>query len=98
VESSPNVGNAFTNVHKDWQEGTYENFKDWAVKQFGVGDLDSDDEEEVPVHLQKAKDIEFKRNECGEFILPPKTDFKTIRGMQRVIRGYVGAVYSECVH
>jgi hypothetical protein len=65
------------------------------MKQFGVEQLDSDEDVEVPVHLKKAKDIEFKKNANGDFILPPKLDIKTNRGKQRVIRGYDGAVYRQ---
>jgi hypothetical protein len=65
------------------------------MKQFGVEKLDSDEDAEVPVHMKKAKDIEFIKNANGDFILPPKVDIKTNRGMQRVIRGYVGAVYRQ---
>jgi len=93
-----NVGNSFTNTHKDWSEGTYDNFKDWTLKQFGVEDLDSDDLAELPIHMQKAKDIEFDKNKSGQFILPPITDCKIIRDKQRVIRGYLGAVYSKYIH
>ena len=71
----------------------YENYKDWAVKQFGLDELDSDNG--VPVHMQKAKDIKFKRDENGKPIFPPLSDLKTIREKQRVIRGYIGVVYSE---
>ena len=59
--------------------------------------MDSDDEAEVPANMQKAKDIEFKRNEKGVLRLPPNSDFKTIRAKQRVVRGYVGAVYSQSI-
>jgi len=88
------VANAFTNSYPDWRDGTYENFKEWAVRQFGAKELDSDDEAEVPVHMQKAKDITFERNRKGVYVLPPMTDYKTTRQRQRVIRGFVGAVYS----
>jgi len=67
------------------------------VKQFGLEELDSDDEAEVPVLMQKAKNIEFERDESGELVLPPMKDFKTIREKQRVIRGYIGAVYSQYI-
>jgi hypothetical protein len=94
VESSPLVGaNNFTSSTPDWREGTYENFKDWASKQFGTKEFDSDDEAEVPVHMTKAKLIPFERNKRGDLILPPMTDYKTVRQKQRVIRGYIGAVY-----
>jgi hypothetical protein len=88
------VGNAFTHSYSDWRDGTYENFKEWAVKQFGLKDLDSDDNADVPVDMQKAKDIVFKKNKKGVYILPEMADFKTIRQKQRVVRGYIGAVYS----
>jgi hypothetical protein len=73
-------------------------FGDWARKQFGAKEMDSDDEAEVPAHMQKAKDIQFEVNKKGYFILPPKTDIKTIKGRQRVIRGYIGAVYRASFH
>jgi hypothetical protein len=95
IESSPCVGNSFTNYCKEWKDGTYENFKDWALKQFGAKEFDSDDDIEVPVNFQKAKDIEFKKNKAGNFILPPMEKFKTNREKQRVVRGYIGAVYSQ---
>jgi hypothetical protein len=68
------------------------------VKQFGLEELDSDDEAEVPVRMKKAKNIEFERDRSGELILPPMSDLKTIREKQRVIRGYIGAVYSQYIH
>ena len=43
--------------------------------------------------MQKAKDIVFEKNGKGHFILPPRHGYKTNRQRQRVIRGYVGAVY-----
>jgi hypothetical protein len=98
VESPHNVGNPFTNTCKEWKEGTYKNYKDWAVKQLGLEELNSDDEAEVPVLMQKAKNIEFERDGSGELILPPMSEFKTIREKQRVIRGYIGAVYSQYFH
>jgi hypothetical protein len=93
MESSALIGNTFTNACPDWKEGTYDNFKDWALKQFGVTELDSDEDSEVPVQFQKAKDIQFSKNIRGEFILPPLSNYKTIRQKQRVVRGYIGAVY-----
>jgi hypothetical protein len=98
VESSPEVGNAFTVSYSDWKAGTYENFKDWALKQFDVKELDSDDEVEVPVQMMKAKDIRFERSETGEFTLPPMSKYKTVRQKQRVVRGYIGAVYRQLIH
>jgi hypothetical protein len=95
VESSPIVGNSFTNSYKEWRDGTYENFKEWAIKQFGFEDLDSDDEAEVPVDAQKAKDIPFTMNKKGHIVVPNKSQYKRIRERQRVVRGYIGAVYSE---
>lgn len=96
VESGAEAGQSFTHACPDWKEGTYELFKDWAAKQFG--DSAHDDEEEVPVHHQRAKDISFKRNESGQFILPPMTDYTKIRQKQRVIRAYAGAVYSKPIY
>lgn len=75
----------------------YENFKDWSVRQFGLKEMESGDEVEVPVHFQKAKDIVFEKNRRGEFVLPPMQNFRKIKEKQRVIRGYVGAVYRELV-
>lgn len=77
----------------DRRDGTYENFKEWAVKQFGHEDLDSGDETEVPVHRQKAKNIVFERNKHGEFVLPPAENFNMVKQKQRVIQGYIGAFY-----
>jgi hypothetical protein len=57
--------------------------------------LETDDEAEVPVDMLKAKDINFERNSSGELILPPMSDYKTIRQRQRVVRGYIGAKYSQ---
>ena len=95
VESPVVAGNSFTHSYPDWREGTYENFKDWAAKQFQLKEKDSDDEAEVPVHMQKAKNISFERNEKGFLILPPRMDFKTNHQRQRVIHGYIGAIYSK---
>jgi hypothetical protein len=88
------VGNSFTNSYPDWREGTYENFKEWSVKQLGLKEPDSDDDGPVPLHHQKAKDIQFEKNDFGDFILPPFKDLKNVRQKQRVVRGYIGAVYS----
>jgi len=95
VETSPNVGNLFTNTCKEWREGTFENFKDWSVKQFGFEELESEDEKDVPADAQKAKDIVFARNKNGVLVFPEKTNFKLIRQKQRVVRGYIGAVYRQ---
>jgi hypothetical protein len=91
------VGNTFTNSCKEWRDGTYDNFKDWALKQFGVAELESDDEGEVPIHMQKAKNISFTKNKRGHFMLPTPTikGLKTAREKQRIVRGYIGAVYRE---
>jgi hypothetical protein len=91
------VGNTFTNACKDWRDGTYEHFKEWAVRQFSHKELESEDEAEVLVHMLKAKDIEFKTNKRGVLVLPPIEDFKTTRQRQRVVRGYIGAVYSKSI-
>ena len=93
MESSPIAGNSFTNACSDWRDGTYENFKEWSVKQFGLKELESDDEADVPVDMQKAKDIVFERNKKGEPILPDMSNYKMIRQKQRVVRGYIGAIY-----
>jgi hypothetical protein len=98
VESSPVVGNTFTNSCDNWRDGTYENFKEWTVRQFGVEELDSNDEEEVPVHKQKSKDMVFKKNSRGHFVLPPKQEYKTNRQRQKVIRGYIGTVYHQSIY
>ena len=62
IQSTPIVRNSFTNSYNNWKEGTYENFKEWAVKQFRIKELESDDEAEVPVLNQKAKNISFQKN------------------------------------
>jgi hypothetical protein len=87
-------GNHFTTSYPDWRAGTYDHFKEWSLKQFGQKEPDSDDDEEVPVHLQKAKHLQFEKNHRGDFILPPMTNYRTVREKQRVVRGYLGAVYS----
>jgi hypothetical protein len=94
IEGTPSAGTAFTNSYADWREGTYELFKEWSLKQHGLKEPDSDDDTDVPVHLQKAKDIPFERNTIGDFILPPLSNFRTVRQKQRVVRAYIGAVYS----
>jgi hypothetical protein len=91
------LGSSFTDSHADWREGTYENFKNWALTQHGLNDLDSDEEAEVSVQYQKAKDISFEKNRKGYFILPPKANYKNNKQKQRVIRGYIGAVYRTSI-
>jgi hypothetical protein len=59
----------------------------------GLKESDSDDDAEVPVHCLKAKDIQFVENDDGHFILPPLHNYRTVREKQRVVRGYIGAVY-----
>jgi hypothetical protein len=86
------VGSSFTHSHGDWRDGTYEHFKEWAVKQFGLKALNSDDEGKVPVHMQKAKDLAFKRNDDGVYILPDMCNYQTNCQRQRVVHGYIGAV------
>jgi len=49
------------------------------MKQFGFEKLESEDEAELPVNAQKAKDIKFKTNKKGHLILPPKSDFKLLK-------------------
>jgi hypothetical protein len=98
VESTPVTGNKFTNSCDEWRDGTYEKFNEWAVRQFGEAELDSDDEAEIPVHKQKSKDITFEKNSRGDFVLPPMQNYKNIRQKQRVIRGYIGAVYRQSTH
>jgi hypothetical protein len=87
----------FTESYPDWKEGTFNSFQEWSEKQLGLKDGDSDDEGEVPVHLRKAKLIEFEQNEDGDFILPPLSQLKTVREKQRVVRGYIGAVYRTSI-
>jgi hypothetical protein len=89
------VGNTFTNSCNDWEEGTYEKFKEWAVRQFGEGKLDLDDEADIPIHRQKSKDMVFKKNRHGHFVLPQKYNFKNNKQKQKVLRGYIGAVYRQ---
>jgi len=70
-------------------------FKDWAVGQFDLKDGESDDEEDVSAQIPKARDIFFKKNKKDIYILPPMSNFKTVREKQRVVRGYIGAVYRK---
>jgi hypothetical protein len=98
IESPPCIGTSFTNSCPDWSEGTYDKFKEWALKQFEVKEMDSDDNTEVPVDYCKARDIEFEKNDLGELILPPLSNFGTVRQKQRVVRGYIGAVYREYMY
>ena len=63
------------------------------VKQFGLKELDSEDEVEVPVDMQKVKSIAFQKNKKGYFILPLRSDYRTIKQRQRVVRAYIGSVY-----
>ena len=58
---------------------------------------DSDDEGDIPVRFQKAKDISFRRKKNGTLLLDPMSEFKTVKDRQRVIRGYIGAVYSTFI-
>jgi hypothetical protein len=95
MESAPVVGNPFTTSCSDWKEGTYDMFRDWAMKQFGTKESDSDEEREVRAHMRKAKDISFDIDKRGMLILPPLSDFRWLREKQRTIRGYVGALYSQ---
>ena len=53
VESTPEVGNSLTHACPEWKEGTYNLFKDWAVKQFG--DPRSQDEGEEGDVLVECK-------------------------------------------
>jgi hypothetical protein len=65
------------------------------VKQFGIGEVESDDEAEVPADMMKAKDLTFETNVRGHFILPPLESLVNIKQRQRVVRGYIGAVYRK---
>jgi hypothetical protein len=95
IESAPLSGTSFTNSYHEW---TFENFKDWSLKQFGHKERDSDDEAPVPVQFQKAKDIIFEKDKKGHFVLPTMSNFRTNKQRQRVIRGYIGAVYRAQYH
>jgi hypothetical protein len=97
IQSTPVVGNSFTNTYDNWKEGTYENFKEWAVRQFGIEELESDDEAEVPVLNQKAKNISFQKSKRGYLVLPSINDFTKVRQRQRVVRGYIGSVYRKTI-
>lgn len=65
------------------------------MKQFRIGELDSEDEAEVPADMMKAKDISFEKNDRGHFILPPLENYNNTKQRQRVVRGYVGAIYRQ---
>jgi hypothetical protein len=47
-------------------------FRDWTGKQFGVKELDTDNEVDVSVDMQKAKDLAFQKNNDGDIMLPLK--------------------------
>ena len=68
------------------------------VKQFGFEELDSEDEMDLLVDAQKAKNLIFEKNENGDFIILDKSNFKLIHQKQRVVWGYIGMVYSEYIH
>jgi hypothetical protein len=77
------VGKSSTNSCHEWRDGTYDNFKEWASRQFGVKDVVSEDEADIPVDLQKAKHIIFKKNKKGYFVLPLRpTSKKPNRGRE----------------
>lgn len=63
------------------------------MKQFGVEDVELDEEGGVPADVQKAKDMVFEKNDLGHFILPPIENYNTTKQRQKVVRGYIGAVY-----
>ena len=71
------VGNRFTNSYVDWKEGTYENFKDWAVRKFDLKDGKSE-EEDFSAQIPKARNIFFTKNKKEVYILPPMSNFKTV--------------------
>ena len=48
--------------------------------------------------LKRQKNLIFKKNENGDFIIPDKSNFKLIHQKQRVVRGYIGTVYSDYIH
>ena len=72
-------------------------FKDWAVGQFDLKDGESDDEDVLPAQIPKARDIFFQKNKKGVYVVPPISNFKTVREKQRVVRGYIGAVYRKSI-
>ena len=59
-----------------------------GLTKFGLRNLGSDDEEEVPVDMHKAKNLEFSKNKQGDLILPPNRIFQNhstkAKGYQRV--------------
>ena len=78
----------------DWSEGTYEKFKEWAVSHFGLKEGESDDEADVPANFMKAKNIKFRKDRHGVYVLPHISDYRKAKERQRVVRGYLGTVYS----
>ena len=77
VKSTPEVRNSFTHACPEWKEGTYELFKDWAVKQFSDSRSEDEGEEgDVPIEYKKVKDISFKRNGSGGLILSPMSEYR----------------------
>ena len=75
METPPLVGNSFTNVHKDWKEGMYKNFKEWS-ETIWPSTIGIWSEAELPIEFQKAKDISFEKNHHGHFILPPTSNIQ----------------------
>lgn len=65
------------------------------MRQFGVNELESGDDADIPIEKQKAKDIKFERRKSGILILPPMDECENVKQKQRVIRGYIGATYRE---
>lgn len=94
IETTSSKGSLFTKSYPDWREGTSNLFDEWSLQQLGVKEPVSEDEGEVPVHLRKAKSIEFALNSRGHFILPPLNTLKRTQAKQRMVRAYIGAVYS----
>ena len=70
VESSPVVGNSFTNSYVGWRDGTFGKFEDWAVKQFGVKEPESDDEAEVPVDISRQRISVLNKTGVGKLYCP----------------------------
>jgi hypothetical protein len=60
--------------------------------------MSPDDKAEVPADMQKAKDLHFEKNERGHYILPPLANYNTTKQRQRVVRGYIGAVYRKQIN
>ena len=95
VKSAPKVRNLFTHACPEWKEGTYELFKDWAVKQFSDPRSEDEGEGDVPVEYKKMKDILFERNGSGGLIIPPMSEYVKSRELPMLMQELY--IVSRCI-